>query len=107
MGTIISLPSRGQPWSPNERAILGQIHDALGGERIETEREHGITDEGDPWTVFFEVHEGDFVAHVARIGLTYLFIWADGTSVCASNLQRFVVVARRGSLHALRAEASA
>ena len=106
MATIISLPGRGQPWSPHERAILGQIHDALEGKRIETDCEHGITEEGDPWTVFFEAQGGEFVAHVARIGLSYLFIWADGTSVCASNLQRFVVVARRGSLHPLRAEVS-
>ena len=106
MATIVNLPSRGQPWSANEHAILGQIHDVFGSEGIGTDCEHGITDEGDPWTAFFESKNGEFVAHVARIGLAYLFIWADGTSVCAPSLQRFLVVARRGSGRALQARAA-
>lgn len=103
---VVNLPSRGHAWSIDERATLGQIHDALEGEGVETDCEHGMTDEGDPWTLFFTVSNEEFVAHVARIGLVYLLIWADGTSVRAPNLQRLSIVAVRGVSHALRARSS-
>lgn len=103
---VVNLPSKGHAWSIDEQATLGQIHDALKGEGVETDCEHGMTDEGDPWTLFFSISNEEFVVHVARIGLAYFLVWADGTSVRAPNLQSFVTVAVRGVSHAHRARSS-
>ena len=100
MTTILAFPSRGRPWSSSEREVLDQIHRAFSDHGLETNCEYGVTDEGDPWAVYNETFKGSFVAHIARIGTTYLLVWADGTSVRAASLNRFADAARRGRAHA-------
>jgi hypothetical protein len=100
MTTILTFPSRSCPWSSSEREVLDQIRRVFSDRGLETDCEHGITDEGDPWMACHETADGAFVAHIARIGVAYLLVWADGTSVRAASLNRFAEVARRGTVHA-------
>ena len=100
MTTILAFQSRGRPWSSLEREVLDQIHRAFSDLGLETKCEHGVTDEGDPWTAFFESAEGAFMAHIARIGVTYLLVLADGTSTRATRLNRFADAVRSGRAHA-------
>jgi hypothetical protein len=93
-----AFPSRGHPWSSSEREVLDQIHRALSDGGLEIKCEHGVTDEGDPWTAFFATTEGSFVAHIARIGATYLLVRADGTSVRATRLDRIAGAVCRGRM---------
>jgi hypothetical protein len=94
MTEIFAFPNRGRPWSSSEGEVLEQIHRAFSEHGLETKYEHGVTDEGDPWTALFESAEGTFVAHIARIGVTYVLILADGTSMCATRLGRFADAVR-------------
>jgi hypothetical protein len=101
MTAIFAFPSRSRPWSSSEGEVLDQIHSAFSDHGLETECEHGVTDEGDPWAAFFESAEGAFVAHVARIGVTYLLVLKDGTSMRATRLSRFADAVRSsGRVHA-------
>ena len=100
MTTILAFPRHGRPWSAPEREVLDQIHRAFGHQGLETKCEHGVTDEGDPWTAFFESAEGAFMAHIARIGVTYLLVLADGTSIRTTSLSRFADAVRSGRAHA-------
>jgi hypothetical protein len=100
MTTILAFPSRGRPWSSSEREVLDQIHRAFSDHGLMTNCEHGVTDEGDPWAAYHETAEGAFVAHIARIGVAYLLVWADGTSVRAASLYRLAKAARHGRAHA-------
>jgi hypothetical protein len=75
-GRIISAPfarrERSGDWTQQDLAEFYRVENALiqGGLRIETER--GVTDEGDPWFVFFRADSGDPVAHFARIDGDYV-----------------------------------
>ncbi len=46
---------------------------------IETDCEHGTTDDGVPWISFHDVRDGSLVAHVAREPGTYMLICSDNT----------------------------
>jgi hypothetical protein len=100
MTTLLAFPRRGHPWSSLERKVLGQIQRALGNLGLAIKCEHGVTDEGDPWTVFYGSAEGRFVAHVARIDATYLLVLADGTSLRAATLNRLADAVCGGRAHA-------
>lgn len=84
----------GGAWSLDDSLRIGEISDALRERGSATGYEHGVTDEGDPWTVFYEVRNGMPVAHVARDGLTYVLIWRDRPPVRASDLRSLARVIR-------------
>ncbi len=89
---------RGQwPWRPYECRVIVAIHRAFSECGLSTDYEHGVTDEGEPWTVFYEMRNGEAVAHVARDHRSYVLVWPDRHSVRASDLGRFVEVVRGSS----------
>ena len=99
MTALLAFPRRGHPWSSLEREVLDQIQRAFGNLGLATKCDHGVTDEGDPWTAFYA--EDTFVAHVARIDATYLLVLADGTSLRAATLNRLA-----DAVHGRRAHAA-
>ena len=86
----------GGAWSLDESLRIGETSDAFRERGGATGYEHGVTDEGDPWTVFHEARNGMPVAHVARDGCTYVLIWRDRPPMRASDLSR-LARAIRGS----------
>ena len=102
MANLITFPARGHSWSTSERLTLLEIHGAFDGRGRSTNCEHGATDEGDLWTVFYDVQHGSVVAHVAKVGRNYALVWPDQSSVRTPDLSRFVDVVRSSSSrHAL------
>ena len=95
MATTTTHVARAGAWRPHEWAVIVAIHRALGEWGLSTDYEHGVTDEGEPWTVFYEMKNGESVAHVARDCRNYIFIWPDWHSVRAPDLGCFVGVVRR------------
>jgi hypothetical protein len=75
---------------------LRHIRDVFEGYGIVLECEDGASDEGDPWLAYVDVQDGAFFAHIARIGLFYLLLWADETSAFALNLSNLLSAAHRG-----------
>jgi len=45
---------------------------ALRKSGVAIEIDGGVTDEGDPWLVFYEFYSGEVLAHFARIGNEYI-----------------------------------
>jgi len=91
MTALLIFPIRGLPWTSAERRLLDQLGKAF-GEEIQCES--GTSDEGDPWMAFCEP-DSSFIAHVARIGAGYVLVWANGTSMCGTRLDRLLRSARR------------
>ena len=85
---------QGDAWSPRESGEIARIRDALHERGLATACEHGITDEGDPWTVFYERQSSRSVAHLTRDRGTYLFVLGDRRPIRASDLGSFVKVVR-------------
>ena len=98
MTAILAFPSR--RWNPIELDVLAQIAREIGNHGVATEREQGVTDEGDPWVSFHDTARGELVAHIARIGAAYVLVWADGTSLCSASLSQFPNAVRQGKAHA-------
>ena len=59
-------------WTKHELAHFHRIESALRAAGLRVEMDSGVTDEGEPWFVFFDVESGDVVAHFARISRTYV-----------------------------------
>ncbi|MDB5458058.1 MAG: hypothetical protein JWP92_3643 [Caulobacter sp.] len=59
-------------WAQQEIAEFYRVESALirAGLRVGTDR--GVTDEGDPWFIFFRADDGEVVIHFARIDGEYL-----------------------------------
>lgn len=94
MAKIIPFPTRGLPWDPCERAVLAEILDVLGEGGCAIISEHGVTDEGDPWTVFCEARQDTPVAHVAKEGRTYILVCLDQTPIPAVDVSSLLEVVR-------------
>ena len=100
MASILPFPIRRGPWSPQELSSLANIHREFTEQGLETSAQHGVTDEGDAWAVFCEGPTGSPMVHIAREYPANILVWADGTSVRASNLARFVEIVRKDFTHA-------
>ena len=94
MGHVLSLSEHSGPWAPWERAVLGEMQRAFEQQGLTTDCEHGVSDDGTPWTVFYELDYGEFVAHVARHGRGYVLLWPDQTSVRVIEMEKLVQVVR-------------
>src|SRR5471032_2529885 len=94
MAKIIPFPARGLPWSVHERVVLAEILDTFGA-GFATNSEHGTTDEGDPWTVFYEAPHGSPVAHIAKEGRTYVLVCLDQIPIPAGDLSSLLEVVRK------------
>jgi hypothetical protein len=102
MGSVVNLHSGSGPWSPYEGAVLGAIQREFSVQGIETDCEHGRADDGTPWTAFYAVNTGHFVAHVARQGRNYILLWSDHSSVQCHDMEQLVSIVRRCADHCVR-----
>ena len=67
----------GGDWSQRELAEFYRVEDALVGSGISIATDRGLTDEGEPWFVFYRQDNEEVIVHFARI---------DDEFVVASNL---------------------
>ena len=95
MATIIPFPVRDGAWARDEHRCLVALQQALDEGGVITRFESGVSDEGDPWAVFYGADDEDSIAHVARSGSGVILVWADGNVVRASSLARLVGAVRR------------
>lgn len=82
--SVISLPAfwraRGPqegipgPWTSQELAELYRISEVLGRAGMPVEMDSGLSDENEPWFVFFSPETGDVIAHFARISGEYVAV---------------------------------
>lgn len=56
-----------------------------------TSFEVGMTDEADPWAVFYDLDDGRALAHVACWRSGVVLVWADGKIVRAPHLASLTV----------------
>ena len=79
MGKVVRPAFSGQEWTASERRILTKILATL--DRIVglTACEHGITDEREPWCVYYDIHTDELIVQVLRIAGRYLIVGFDGT----------------------------
>ena len=99
MGSVINLQADVGPWAPYERAVLVAVRREFSTQGIETDCEDGRAEDGTPWTAFYAVGSGHFVAHVARQGRNYILMWPDHTSVQTRDMEQLVSVVRRAAYH--------
>lgn len=59
--------SSSQPWSNQEIAEFYRVTELLSQAGLAVSLDSGVTDEGDPWQVFYREDTGDVIAHFARI----------------------------------------
>src|SRR5262245_64454935 len=64
--------ARHQGWSGHELADLRRAAKILWQYGLSLDTDCGITDEGEPWYVFFDVDSGDIVVHFARVDGQYI-----------------------------------
>lgn len=64
--------SGSQSWSNQEIAEFYRVTEILGHAGIAVGIDGGVTDEGDPWQVFFREDTGDILAHFAKIDGEYV-----------------------------------
>ena len=72
-------------WSQRELAEFYRVEDALTKSGVGISTDRGLTDEGDPWFVFFRQDNEEVIVHFARIG---------GEYVVASNFTEAVLRGR-------------
>ena len=94
MGHVVSFSESRRPWARWERAVLGQLQIAFEQQGLKVDCEHGVSDNGTPWTVFYGIETGDFVAHVARHGRGYVLLWPDQSSVRVAEMEKLVPIVR-------------
>jgi hypothetical protein len=102
MGRVVNLHSDSGPWAPYESAVLSAIQREFSAQGIETDCEHGRAEDGTPWTAFYVVNSGLFVAHVARQGRNYVLMWSDHTSVQVRDMEQLVNIVCRSAYHHAR-----
>src|SRR6476620_10271450 len=59
-------------WSQRELAEFYRVEDALTKSGVGISTDRGLTDEGEPWFVFFRQDDEEVVVHFARIGGEYV-----------------------------------
>ena len=57
----------GGDWSQRELAEFYRVEDALVGTGISIATDRGLTDEGEPWFVFYRQDNEEVIVHFARI----------------------------------------
>jgi hypothetical protein len=64
--------ARHQGWSDHELADLRRAAKILWQFGLSLDTDCGITDEGEPWYVFFDASSGEIVVHFARVDGQYI-----------------------------------
>src|SRR6478736_234653 len=59
-------------WSQRELAEFYRVEDALTKSGVVISTDRGLTDEGEPWFVFFRQDDEEVIVHFARIGGEYV-----------------------------------
>src|SRR5258705_11940563 len=59
-------------WSQRELAEFYRVEDALTKSGVGISTDRGLTDEGEPWFVFFRQDNEEVIVHFARIGGEYV-----------------------------------
>src|SRR5262245_51782048 len=59
-------------WSQQELAEFYRVEDALTKTGVAISVDRGLTDEGEPWFVFFRQDNQEVIVHLARIGGEYI-----------------------------------
>ena len=85
MGKVVRPAFSGQEWTPSERRILAQILTTLDRIVGPTECEHGITDEWEPWCVYYDIHTDESIVQVSRIAGCYLIVGFDRTKATVAD----------------------
>jgi hypothetical protein len=67
-------PSKREGWSNQQIAEFYRISRFMERAGLAVEIEKGVTDEGDPWTVFIRQDTGDVIAHFARINDRFISV---------------------------------
>jgi len=75
----------GGDWSQRELAEFYRVENALIGSGVSIGTDRGVTDEGEPWFVFYRQDNEEVIVHFARI---------DGEYVVVSNLTEGIVRGR-------------
>jgi hypothetical protein len=75
----------GGDWSQRELAEFYRVQDALVNSGVSISTDRGVTDEGEPWFVFYRQDNDEVIVHFARI---------DGEYVVVSNLAEGIVRGR-------------
>jgi hypothetical protein len=75
----------GSDWSQQELAEFYRVEDALVKSGVTISTDRGVTDEGEPWFVFYRQDNDEVIVHFARI---------DGQYVVVSNLTDGIVRGR-------------
>ena len=65
-------PSQRGDWSQPELAEFYRVEDALTKSGVGISTDRGLTDEGEPWFVFFRQDNEEVIVHFARIGGEYV-----------------------------------
>jgi hypothetical protein len=99
MATIIPFPVRAGTWPHDDRAALAVLRQMLDDEGLRTSFEAGVSDEGDPWALFYSLDDGNALAHVARWRSGVVLVWADGNVVRAPTLENLVDAVRQAINH--------
>jgi hypothetical protein len=73
---VVFLASRSRDWSQNELAEFYRVEGALIRNGLAVVSDRGLTDEGDPWFIFFREDEQEPLVHFARIGSEYIIVSA-------------------------------
>lgn len=70
-GVVVLQKTPSGDWSNQEIASIYLAVRLLKGAGVDVESDRGVTDDGSPWCVFFNVN-GDVVVHIARIDFAYI-----------------------------------
>jgi hypothetical protein len=70
--SLADVRFRRRGWSNHELAQFHCVIASLCRVGVALETDSGVTDEGDPWFVFYDGDSGEIFAHFARIGREYV-----------------------------------
>ncbi len=66
--------SKTRGWTNQEMAEFYRVSDILSRSGLLIAVDQGLTDEGDPWLVFFREETGDVIAHFARVNSQFVAV---------------------------------
>jgi len=66
--------SKARGWTNQEIAEFYRVSDILSRSGLSIAIDQGLTDEGDPWLVFFREETGDVIAHFARVNSQFMAV---------------------------------
>lgn len=96
MGELLQFPQRSPTWMRQERQALIEIRRALTERGFDCGTIDGVSDQREPWTIFYSVSRGSFVAQVTRHKSGYVLLWRDRSALKAAELYGLIDQVRAG-----------